>query len=493
MSIFSRIFGDKSLVNTDSQIDILIKSLAPKEDEIESNKEDTSSSVLNTLFAGDKQFDTEQIFQDIAVPQERTSRYNLYDEINKTIPIVKRILKIYISNILAKNPVDGRCYLLREIAEHNAESDDNIQKSKNYIEKIIKDFDLIKKYRQKILPKKLLYGDFFIEIADINEYKIDFDKAASVITETKRFESDVAQLNNRNGGSSNLDFLSHSLSDLIMNEDYDPLLEEDESKSEDKDDFGNIVFKYHTPHNIIILETIYGSRIGYIETRKTEYLANMNLSSSLAKIVGKIVTNDQRPSEIQEKVVEKAIVFGIKKLLTNFKDKKNLTKFNTENIIKSLDTKTVMHLKRLIIEQNIDRKINNINPLSVRFIPTNRMVHFSNESADYSPYGESIIDPIILPSKLYILSQLANIITKLSRASIIRKWKLEVGASKMHSSMIQRLRRELYNTRTTLQDLGSIRSLPKILSDFKDMFILTKNGASPLDVELQSFGDASIN
>jgi hypothetical protein len=62
----------------------------------------------------------------------------------------------------------------------------------------------------------------------------------------------------------------------------------------------------------------------------------------------------------------------------------------------------------------------------------------------------------------------------------------------MHSGLIQKLKRELYNTRVSLDDLSSFKSIPKILSDFKDMFIFSKQGQRALDVEVQNLGDPSI-
>ena len=59
----------------------------------------------------------------------------------------------------------------------------------------------------------------------------------------------------------------------------------------------------------------------------------------------------------------------------------------------------------------------------------------------------------------------------------------------MQPGLIQKLKRELYNTRVTFDDLASFKSIPKILSDFKDMFILSKGGNKPIDVEIASHGD----
>jgi hypothetical protein len=60
------------------------------------------------------------------------------------------------------------------------------------------------------------------------------------------------------------------------------------------------------------------------------------------------------------------------------------------------------------------------------------------------------------------------------------------------SFLEQMVKRELYNTRVTLEDLASFKSIPKILSDFKDMFAIVKDGKKPVDVEIQQIGDASI-
>lgn len=62
----------------------------------------------------------------------------------------------------------------------------------------------------------------------------------------------------------------------------------------------------------------------------------------------------------------------------------------------------------------------------------------------------------------------------------------------MQAGMIQKLKRELYNTRITLEDLSSFKSIPKILSDFKDMFILSKGGQKAIDVEVATHGDPTI-
>ena len=70
----------------------------------------------------------------------------------------------------------------------------------------------------------------------------------------------------------------------------------------------------------------------------------------------------------------------------------------------------------MVVEQGYDRdkNIQTIRPVRVRFIPPAKMVHFLNPgSADYSPFSASILDPMVLTGKLYMLAQLSNTVTKL--------------------------------------------------------------------------------
>ena len=57
---------------------------------------------------------------------------------------------------------------------------------------------------------------------------------------------------------------------------------------------------------------------------------------------------------------------------------------------------------------------------------------------------------------------------------------------------MQKLKREIRNQRVTVDDIVSFKAIPKILSDFKDMMILTKKGTKFVDVDVQSLGDANI-
>lgn len=193
----------------------------------------------------------------------------------------------------------------------------------------------------------------------------------------------------------------------------------------------------------------------------------------------------------QDEILSKITKSIIKKIIQNSGGNKKNNKI--ENIINSLNPDILNAIKKLLIETNKqDPKKNLYRKFKARFIPNDRMFQFSIPSAGYHPYGQSFVDPLVLQGKLYILSQLSNMIMKLSRAAPVRKWIIDVGPTQNQTKYIQQIKRELYNQRVTVEDMMSFKSAPKLLSDFKDMFTFRKGGVSHLDMEVQSLGDASV-
>jgi len=370
----------------------------------------------------------------------------------------------------------------------------------------VDEFELTEKLKRLILPRRLLYGDCFVEVVDLKKEieKVDLNKSTNVLTENgvNLLSAEIDRFNS-SSQKSGLEIILAKMADMLVEvgPDSSILLEQDEDKKDDKEtvklgqEFADVLLKIHKPHNIIILDTEYGTRIGYLEIQKQDMLVHQNIGQSLAKTIGRVTSMsgaDKPGEQSQNKIVNKLIYHVLKKVVSK-EIKPGMPANDVDTILKSLGEDVYLFIKRMFVEQGLGKKNNrDLKQIRVRFIPSSRMVHFTNPSVDYGSYGESIVESLILPAKLYILSQLANAVTKLSRASVVRKWTLDVGASQMHSQMIQRLKRELYNTRVTLADLSSFKSIPKILSDFKDMFILTKGGQAQVDVDVQSMGDPSI-
>ena len=516
-SFISHVFKDKELDDISNKIDDLVSSI-PVPDEIPPVDGVTSKFIDDVLLKDDNKkegksglgstLEQDKLFENVSVPAERLARYSVYREINRSVPIIKRIIKVYTSHLLQKNPVDGKCIIYRESSTISREDQDKIKDAKKFAENVETHFDLPRKLKDNICPKKLLYGNCFVEVVDVKKEadKIDLSKI-NLIQEAKSLEKSYETIN---GGTSttSIDLILDKVSDIVhevfSNEETN-LTEREEINlgkvSEEKQDektaekiekeiinpFLDVIIKIHHPENIIILQSKYGTRLGYLEVHKDSSMDYQSVSQTISNVVGKITTLN-KSSISEQSVIDKIIYNILKKTLFKSNDFKS---DKIESALKSLGEDVYIFIKRLFIEQDIGNKTK-FNKIRTRFIPIDKMVDFVVPSNDHSPYGESIVDPLILPCKLYMLAQLSNVIIKLSRAAVVRKWIIDTGSTQMHSGLIQKLKRELYNTRVSLDDLSSFKSIPKILSDFKDMFIFSKQGQRSLDVEVQNLGDPSI-
>lgn len=508
MDFFSHIFKDKELIDINRKITDIISSVPMPTDT--TPVESVAGKFIDQFLKQDDS-DVVRLFENISVPAERLARYAVYKEINRSVPIIKRIIKVYTSHLLQKNPVDGKCLIYRKNQQATKDDDNKVNESKKFALQVEDHFDLPKKLKDNIIPKKLLLGNCFVEVVDVKKESENVDITdTSLLTESKTF------LNTFNNGKN-----TNTYTELSLNLDIDRLVnliheditnsaiteqQEDEnltkfdekqavSEDKDKDESSNdimnpfldVILKVHEPSNIIILQSRYGTRLGYLEVYRDSAVEHMSVAQNVSNIIGKITTLSKSLTSEQD-IIDKIISNIIKKTLMG---SGQMDKAKAEASLKALGEDVYIFVKRLFIEQDIGNK-KRFNRLRTRFIPVNRMVDFSIPSNDYMPYGESVVDPLILPCKLYMLAQLSNVIIKLSRAAVVRKWVIDTGSTQMHAGLIQKLKRELYNTRVTLDDLSSFKSIPKILSDFKDMFIFSKQGQRALDVEVQSLGDPSI-
>jgi len=476
------IFNDKNLDDIDNKINNLTSLLNTQTVSI-SNTTEISSDILSVFNNKD---DMSSILSNINIPQDRLARYNIYDEMYNSVPLVKRMISVYISNIMSKNPVTSKAFIYKDLKEKQTDNDKEItqEKTKKICQEIVDYFKLEDKLKNVILPYKLTYGDFFIEVLNISDRlnKLELKK-----TSTQLFENFVDNIP-RNTNTS-IDYYLREASTFLVEksdnieEELQNIFENSEENISEENKFQNILLKYHKPHNIIILNTKYETCLGYLEVLKPNENETITINSMVQKI-----TNLAAGKSNTDKIIDK-LIYYVTRQIFKVNNKK-------ESLVKTLDDNSLNLIKRFFIEQDMDLKYRNrykYKKMNVRFISVNQMVHFkSNGSVEYSPFSRSVIDPLVFVGKLYMLTQLSNAISKLSRSSAIRKWTIDPGTSRMTGQMVNRLKRELYNTRVTINDLGSFKSMANILSDFKDMFVIRQNGQTPVDVDFQRMGDPSI-
>lgn len=520
-NLLSSLFGDDDLSSIDDKIDSLMKSMS-SDSENTVNQDDRTGSTIDSMLSvakGDNsdgqysQNEIDQLFQNVSIPSERQARYALYDDIYRSIPIIKRILKVYKTNIMQTNPVQNKSYLVHDLGN---EDKTKTTQAKETVHKIFKSFKIIQKLNDYIVPKMLLFGDYFVESVNINEEAKDIDvtkqvSSQSFLYESKQLNTTLDKLSIRTFDSE-VDSIFEKFSDLMVQVENSGVVEQTIQKNvslmenQDSDDdsitFDNTLLKLHPPHNIIMLETKYGTKIGYLEVKQSSNTAlSYGNSQVLSTVVDKM--NQSMKRQGAKHNTKQLVDQLVKTIVKNIVKKTNMTSqvagsnndISSDKLSNALDDHLMKFIKRMLIEQGLESQFlkNNTTPLKVRFIPATKMVHFSTGStAEYSPYSESIIENLILPGKLYLISKLANVVNKLSRASLIRKWTIDPGPTQMHSQMIQKVKRELHNSRVTLNDFSNFKSIPKLMSDFKDMFVIGKEGRRSIDVDVQNMGDTNI-
>ncbi|MEM4385622.1 MAG: hypothetical protein QXD03_03650 [Candidatus Anstonellales archaeon] len=493
MSIFSRIFGDNLLDDISSKVDAI------------------SSHISNLVNSGTNVFDTEKIIEgyisqfkdeelktiigNVTVPFERINRYTVYDELYRIVHIIKRIVKIYKDNILQKDLVSGEVILYKPSNSYGY-SQAKYQDALTYIKTIMDELRVRDLLFKRIVPHLLRYGDAFIEIVDLEKDRLRIPKPGDVITENVNYMFSVINRRIGNGiSTSNIeDILFETLFDVSTIDDY---IEEGSSGYDSDIDISRIskiALRYHSPHKIIILATDSGRVIGYLYVSDIENYKDIVLSpayrfsSVISQISGVVKDSKTEIEKVTERLVKKLISKIIEKSGVNVK--RDISDEEYDSILKkSIDISiynTIKDLLSSISETNVINK-----RMKVRFIPPSRMVHFQKASSEYYPYGESIIDPLVFPGKLYLLHLISGVVMRLTRAVPIRKWILETGPRDIHSGLLNKLKRELRNKRITMEDLITFKNIPKLLSDFDDIVLFSKKGQRFLDFELVTAEDAS--
>jgi hypothetical protein len=489
---YGDLISDPSFTDLLVKINNIIDSLPPQS-KTTTNEENLSSLINQYVKHPDNSQPDEikSLISSITVSAERLNRYKVYDEIYNAVQIIKQIINVYNDNVLQKDVVSGHVLSISPTQEDDSKKS-SFEYCKLFSKEIIHKFDLVSKLKNTIVPFLLRYGDFFVEIIDLaNDFiPIPKESSSTFITESKDY--------------SQYEDLSTFIVDNFVTDETvinDDKLITEETKNTGYD-VNKLSLRYHKPHNVVVIKTESDRVFGYIYIKKNDLsndtilAPNYKFASILGQISGvdKTLNNDNSST-----FIEKCLNGIIKKIVKQIKVKyePNPKKSVKENelmyhnmVRKSMAPELFYMLKELLIELKETKNLSY--RISTKFIPVDKMVHFQLQSTEYTPYGGSIIDPLVYPSKLYLLSQLANVVSKLSRAALIRKWIVETGPRNQHSNLIQKLKTEFRNQRITAEDILAFKSVPKILSDFKDLIVLSKKGNKFIDVEVQSLGDANL-
>ena len=503
--------------------------------------------------------------QFFAVSSERKKRYDLYEQMMDSNYLVFRILRAYINGILIKN-AQTKSFLTIQIQDDKTQlltgaGQDLVNSYKKFIKAIIMKYKLQQKLQDIIVPKTLQYGNYFIEIVDLNIldniaqheqiimehnnyllnkntksesktkvediqylFESNFDcyenesemlnAVKNTLTELSIYKAGadqklkVDEISENSNNTTN--FKKYNIDALFEDSSYgvdsfDLSFLDDQTSSKDSkfllSDINNldmarlkdIHLNYVSPRNVIIIEKdsyLYGYLI-------VEDLVNNNSSEQTIDafkrfstgVTGSLTTKEET-KETSEELVNKITKEVLNKVVHNIRLNKART-FNNDGLdyfsTLNISDEALTSLKVLIYS-----KVKEKSKLKFRFLTPDSMVNFSGTIDKFGPYGTSILDPLVGPVKLFSLALMSSVVSRLSRAAVMRKWTIETGGKRNHKEIIEKTKQELKSKSITYDKINSIQNISEIVTDFRDMATIQINGQRYIDMEVLPMNDRGL-
>jgi hypothetical protein len=183
-----------------------------------------------------------------------------------------------------------------------------------------------------------------------------------------------------------------------------------------------------------------------------------------------------------KKVVEK-ISKGIINKLKTVMAEKSATKIQDLNLSEEVETSLKVILYHKVKEDS---------KLKFRFVSQNRLVHFHTNMDKYDNYGTSIYEPIVQPLKMYTIAMMSSIVSRLSRAAVVRRWIVEAGSKKNHPELIAKLKQDIASKSVSFESLSDIKNISNIITDYKDFATVSVNGQRYVDMEVVPMHDRGL-
>ena len=503
--------------------------------------------------------------QFFAVSSERKKHYDLYEQMLDSNYLVFRILRAYINGILIKN-AQTKSFLTIQIQDEKTQlltgaGQDLVNSYKKFIKAIIMKYKLQQKLQDIIVPKTLQYGNYFIEIVDLNIldniaqheqiimehenyllnkntksesknkvediqylFESNFDcyeneaemlnAVKNTLTELSIYKAGanqklkVDEISENSNNTTN--FKKYNIDALFEDSSYgvdsfDLSFLDDQTSSKDSkfllSDINNldmarlkdIHLNYVSPRNVIIIEKdsyLYGYLI-------VEDLVNNNSSEQTIDsfkrfstgVTGSLTTKEET-KETSEELVNKITKEVLNKVVHNIRLNKART-FNNDGLdyfsTLNISDEALTSLKVLIYS-----KVKEKSKLKFRFLTPDSMVNFSGTIDKFGPYGTSILDPLVGPVKLFSLALMSSVVSRLSRAAVMRKWTIETGGKRNHKEIIEKTKQELKSKSITYDKINSIQNISEIVTDFRDMATIQINGQRYIDMEVLPMNDRGL-
>ena len=541
-----------------------------------------------------------------AVSTERKKRYEIYEQMLDSNFIVERVLEVFCENIIIRN-AQTKSYINTQINDNKTDLFSSLGNDvQNSYDKLCKallvKYKLQKQLKDTIVPNVCTFGNYFVEIVDLNllsvmggitaheqvimdssgqtmvdqngvEYKSltqtsivreeilvestiekpkdkkdkNKDREKEKIKTTVIFESNFDCFESEEDlliTIKNNEFKSILNSSKEIHEDSKDIIQEQEHSVSNIDNFLNellqentldhidlgffdqmnlenspdnsdskqfnvkdimklkldslkdIYLDYHHPKNIIIIEKhnlVYGYLIIEDETSQGQGSYEVDRFKRFSAGLSSHGTSGFESydnSQVIKDTTDSITKEILKKITSNIRLNKNRMLGQNFDYFKTLNIgeEAIASLKLLIYQ-----KIKYKSKLKFRFLTPDTIINFSGQvNNKFAPYGTSIFDKMVQPVKLYTLALMSSIVSRLSRAAVVRKWTIEAGDKRNHEEIVAKTTSDLKSKAITFDKINQMKNTAEIITDYRDMATITINQQRFIDMEILPMQDRGL-
>ena len=541
-----------------------------------------------------------------AVSTERKKRYEIYEQMLDSNFIVERVLEVFCENIIIRN-AQTKSYINTQINDNKTDLFSSLGNDvQNSYDKLCKallvKYKLQKQLKDTIVPNVCTFGNYFVEIVDLNllsvmggitaheqvimdssgqtmvdqngvEYKSltqtsivreeilvestiekpkdkkdkDKDRDKEKVKTTVIFESNFDCFESEEDlliTIKNNEFKSILNSSKEIHEDSKDIIQEQEHSVSNIDNFLNellqentldhidlgffdqmnlenspdnsdskqfnvkdimklkldslkdIYLDYHHPKNIIIIEKhnlVYGYLIIEDETSQGQGSYEVDRFKRFSAGLSSHGTSGFESydnSQVIKDTTDSITKEILKKITSNIRLNKNRMLGQNFDYFKTLNIgeEAIASLKLLIYQ-----KIKYKSKLKFRFLTPDTIINFSGQvNNKFAPYGTSIFDKMVQPVKLYTLALMSSIVSRLSRAAVVRKWTIEAGDKRNHEEIVAKTTSDLKSKAITFDKINQMKNTAEIITDYRDMATITINQQRFIDMEILPMQDRGL-
>lgn len=431
---------------------------------------------------------------------QRFGRYGNADEVLYNIPQCSRALRVLVSGIMSPDNVTKTS--LKFMSDDNSEAEDTKEILNNIriLNKELK-FDT---YLDNIITETLKYGDKFIEFCSYKSKEIpitqtmylqekllhennNYEGPAPTLQPDMNYEIRYKKLNEYKSINADHPIFEEKVAkfkiDIVEDVlDSDSLLHESIQADKDKDkkklykNISEIRILHHDPRRVVKLQSErFKINLGYlilpegIESQAGMGLGSMSSSGISYASAGAVPIAAGLNNELFMGVdgVYSDLVKTIKKHV------------NTKDIkVNKKEMKEI--LARLIsdLDDNIDKS-----NIKIRYVPPERMEHFTINDRINFPYGEGIFEKSMHSAKELIALKTAITVRRITDSVDKRVIYIESNLPRNSNNMITHLKEALRKRKFSMGSLSNISTIPSMMTNFEDYIITTRNGKRSVEFE----------